>query len=164
MIKKLTFVGIFACLWLIMFAQDEIELGSTFPTEERTEGNWINLKLISRNVETEYVGTSVRVVSGDKSETKEIVANDIDEISADFVHISFNLGAATQVDSIVVDWESGERQILLKSDVNLDVEIREKSLSTMRIDLLAGLIFIILLIIYYATRKHRDESVKFFPF
>ena len=81
------------------------------------EKNWLKIKLQGRAAERNGIGSRVTVVAEGVRMIREIDGGS-SHLSQNSTIAHFGLGSATVVDSIIVTWLGGQRQILTKQPVN----------------------------------------------
>ena len=74
-------------------------------------GHWIAIKLVGTKSNHDAIGARVEVFAGGKRHTAERVAGS-GYLSQDDSRLHFGLGAAKQVDKLIVHWPSGREQTL----------------------------------------------------
>lgn len=85
---------------------------------DSTQGNWIKIDLQGTEAELNGLGSRVEVVIGDKKMLREIDGGGSSHMSQNSTIAHFGLGSAETIDSIIVKWTGGEKQILLDQAVN----------------------------------------------
>lgn len=91
---------------------------TTLFRNDSTNGNWLKIALQGIAAETHGLGSRVEVVIGDKRMIREIDGGGSSHLSQNSTIAHFGLGAATSVDSVVVTWTGGKRQVLAEQEVN----------------------------------------------
>lgn len=79
--------------------------------------HWLELKLVGTRSNRDAVGARITVVAGGKRQTREVRAGSA-YLSASSLVQHFGLGAADRVESIDVQWPSGEVTLLFDPDVD----------------------------------------------
>jgi hypothetical protein len=87
-------------------------------------GHWLAINLKGTKSNRDGIGARVEVHAGDKRWTAERVAGS-GYLSQDDGRMHFGLGAATQIDKILVHWPSGREQTLEKQSVDRVLTIEE---------------------------------------
>jgi len=87
-------------------------------------GHWIEIKLAGTKSNRDGIGARIEVTAGEKHWTAERVAGS-GYLSQNDGRMHFGLGAATQIDKIVVKWPSGREQTLEKQGVDRELKIEE---------------------------------------
>ena len=87
-------------------------------------GHWVAISLKGTKSNRDGIGARVEVYAGDKRWTAERVAAS-GYLSQDDGRMHFGLGAATQIDKILVHWPSGREQVLEKQSVDRVLTIEE---------------------------------------
>ncbi len=92
---------------------------------EGTANNWISIA--TRGLISNFygVGTRVEVVTDTLRQIREIQAGDSFCSQNDLLRAHFGLGSATSVDSIIINWSAGVREVLTNVDVNQRITIVE---------------------------------------
>jgi hypothetical protein len=75
-------------------------------------GHWISLELEGTRSNRDAVGAKVRLRTGDTWQTR-VVSTGTGYLSASSLRQHFGIGAATQVDEVIIEWPSGARSTLL---------------------------------------------------
>ena len=86
--------------------------------------HWVAISLKGTKSNRDGIGARVEVYAGDKRWTAERVAAS-GYLSQDDGRMHFGLGAATQIDKILVHWPSGREQVLEKQSVDRVLTIEE---------------------------------------
>ncbi len=120
---------------------------------DSTHGNWIKVKLEGKGSEADGIGSRIRIVVGDKSQIREVDGGGSSHISNNSKIVHFGLGSSELIDSIIVDWTGGEKQILLDQEVNQQVLIIEEEKSFMFFEFMCGVVFFLIAFLWYKTRK-----------
>ncbi|MEM8528580.1 MAG: CRTAC1 family protein [Bacteroidota bacterium] len=92
---------------------------------DSTAGNWLKIKLLGQQAETNGLGSRVKIVVGDTQMIREIDGGGSSHLSQNSTLAHFGLGDATVVDSVIVDWIGGERQVLTQQAVNQLLVVEE---------------------------------------
>lgn len=137
-----------------------------YPTESIThlyrndsaKGNWIKITLKGVTSEMQGIGSRVEVVVGENKMIREIDGGS-SHISQNSVKGHFGLGNAPQIDSIIVKWLSGPKQVLINQKVNTEITLTEpilkkKSLSWWPIMGISTLAVVILFSVYLRIRRN----------
>ena len=75
--------------------------------------------------ESHGLGSKVEVVAGSKRMMREIDGGGSSHISQNSTIAHFGLGTATVIDSIIITWTGGRRQILTQQKINQFITITE---------------------------------------
>ena len=89
-------------------------------------GNWLKIKLHGVQAEMQGLGCRVEVVAGGRHQIREIDGGGSSHISQNAPMAHFGLGNATVVDSVIVTWTGGKKQILTHQKINNFLTITEK--------------------------------------
>jgi len=123
---------------------------------DSTKGNWIKVALNGVTSESHGLGSRVEVVIGKTKMIREIDGGS-SHLSQNSTIAHFGLGDATKVDSIIVKWIGGEKQILTNQKVNTLIIVTEntstKSTSWRPIMGISVLTVLIALIIYRVKKR-----------
>lgn len=92
---------------------------------DSTHGNWLKVKLDGLQAEKHGLGSRVTVVAGGRRMIREIDGGGSSHLSQNSTIAHFGLGDATVVDSIIVTWTGGERQVLLNQTANQLIKMTE---------------------------------------
>lgn len=100
---------------------------------DSTRGNWLKIALQGTQAESRGLGSRITVVSGGRRLIREIDGGGSSHLSQNSTIAHFGLGSAQEVDSIIVDWTGGERQVLTHQAANqlltiIEPERRERPL------------------------------------
>jgi enediyne biosynthesis protein E4 len=96
---------------------------------DSAKGNWVKIKLIGKQTDLFGFGSRVEVILGKTRMTREIDGGS-GYLSQNSPIAHFGLGDATVIDSIVVKWLNGTRQVLLNQKVNTLILIEEPLVAT----------------------------------
>ncbi|MEO1259323.1 MAG: FG-GAP-like repeat-containing protein [Bacteroidota bacterium] len=95
-----------------------------YENESANENNWLQVKLEGTISNKDAFGSKMRVVLNDRSWTHEVVSGSSHASqSTSIAHLG--LGDAGQVDSLVVEWPMGGKQILTDIAANQFLHVRE---------------------------------------
>ncbi len=126
---------------------------------DAAKGNWLKIALLGTDAEKNGLGSRVKVVSGDTRMIREIDGGGSSHLSQNSAIAHFGLGAATRVDSVIVTWIGGDKQVLLHQDANQMLTItQEKTDSQGRSWLIALLVTGLLLLAYFLIKKRRSGA------
>ena len=87
-------------------------------------GNWVKVMLKGVDAESHGLGSRVEVVIGGKKMIREIDGGS-SHLSQNSIVAHFGLGTATVIDSVIVQWIGGNKQVLLNQKVNSVLTIIE---------------------------------------
>jgi enediyne biosynthesis protein E4 len=93
---------------------------------DANQGNWLKVALDGVHAEKHGLGSRVTVVAGGQRMMREIDGGGSSHISQNSTTAHFGLGAATTVDSVIVTWSGGKRQVLVGQGVNQLLRIKEE--------------------------------------
>ncbi|GAB4417608.1 MAG: CRTAC1 family protein [Bacteroidia bacterium] len=85
---------------------------------DAARGNWLRVALRGVAAESHGIGSRVIVVAGGRRMMREIDGGGSSHLSQNSTIAHFGLGAATEVDSLIVVWTGGKRQVLTQQPVN----------------------------------------------
>jgi hypothetical protein len=80
------------------------------------QNNWVGFKLKGTRSNRDAIGAWVRIVAGGKSQIRTMFAGD-GRFVQQLPWMHFGIGTATKVDSLIVDWPLGGRDIWLNFDI-----------------------------------------------
>ncbi len=92
---------------------------------DSTKGNWIKIALKGIDSEMNGLGSRVEVVTGKIKMIREIDGGS-SHLSQNSTIAHFGLGEATVVDSVIVKWIGGKKQILTNQQINQLLTITER--------------------------------------
>lgn len=87
--------------------------------------NWLKVMLKGQWAESHGLGSRVEVVSAGKKMMREIDGGGSSHLSQNSTIAHFGLGTVTVIDSLIVTWTGGKKQILINQSVNQLVTIVE---------------------------------------
>jgi hypothetical protein len=87
-------------------------------------GHWLEIKLIGTRSNRDAVGARLMLAAGAQRQTREVHAGSA-YLSGSSLVQHFGLGAQTQIDSLQVQWPSGERTILFGLAADQQLMLRE---------------------------------------
>ncbi len=93
---------------------------------DSTHGNWLKVALDGVHAEKHGLGSRVTVVAGGKRMIREVDGGSSSHLSQNSTTVHFGLGDATTVDSVIVTWSGGKRQVLTGQAANLLLRIKEE--------------------------------------
>ena len=88
------------------------------------KGHWLRIKTVGKKSNRDGFGARVEVTAGGLKQSAEVRANSSFESASD-PRLHFGLGAATQVDSIIVRWPSGSVDQIGKQAADQELVIEE---------------------------------------
>lgn len=89
------------------------------------DGNWVKIALRGTQAESHGLGSRIEVYAGGRRMLREIDGGGSSHLSQNSSIAHFGLGAATIIDSLVVRWTGGRRQVLSDQPVNTLLTITE---------------------------------------
>ena len=92
------------------------EVGST--------NNWVQVKLVGTESNRSGIGARVHVVAGTVRQMQE-VSGGSGRFSQNSLPLEFGLGSSTAIDSLIVQWPSGIRQVVPPPAINAIVTVEE---------------------------------------
>ncbi len=106
---------------------------SDYPVESLTRlyrndgpmGNWLKVVLKGVQAESQGLGSRVQIVIGDQRMMREIDGGGSSHLSQNSTIAHFGVGDATKIDSVIVTWIGGKRQVLVNQKVNTQLIITE---------------------------------------
>ena len=118
---------------------------------DSTWGNWLKVALHGIHAEPNGIGSRVKIVLGDTQMIREIDGGGSSHLSQNSTIAHFGLGTANKVDSIIVTWTAGKKQIVTEQTANQLIHIEETPNEESRATwlLLAGLLLVAGLIVWY---------------
>lgn len=125
---------------------------------ELSGGNWIKIALKGITSEAHGIGSRVTVIAGGKKMMREIDGGS-SHLSQNSTIAHFGLGSATTVDSVIVTWVGGKKQILTLVNANALVTIEEQP-GKNKLSILWVLFAVSLFgaIVFFSTRKYNLQS------
>ena len=117
--------------------------------------NWLKVALFGREAESHWLGSRVAVVAGGRRMIREIDGGGSSHLSQNSTIAHFGLGGAAVVDSVIVTWTGGKRQILTQQSVNtlLTVVEAEGTRAPMPVYLLGGLAALVMAALFVWWRR-----------
>jgi len=95
-----------------------------FRNDGGNQNNWVTLRLEGAKSNRDGVGAVVRVTSGDVVQTA-MVKTGGSYCSQSQLRLTFGLGKLQKIDSVEINWPSGEKQVLAQVPVNKILNISE---------------------------------------
>ncbi|MGB7394605.1 MAG: CRTAC1 family protein, partial [Pricia sp.] len=89
------------------------------------KGNWLKVALQGLEADKNGLGSRTEVVVDGKHMIREIDGGGSSHLSQNSVVAHFGLGGATKVDSVIVTWVGGKKQVLTDLNVNQQLNIVE---------------------------------------
>jgi hypothetical protein len=100
--------------------------------ETTKRGHWLRIKTVGTHSNRDGFGARVEVRTGGLRQSEEVRANSSFESASD-PRLHFGLGAAAQVDSIVIHWPSGKVDTLGPENADQELLIQEGGVVTKRV-------------------------------
>jgi hypothetical protein len=100
--------------------------------ETAKRGHWLRIKTVGTHSNRDGFGARVEVRTGGLRQSEEVRANSSFESASD-PRLHFGLGAAAQVDSIVIHWPSGKVDTLGPENADQELVIQEGGVVTKRV-------------------------------
>ncbi len=125
-----------------------------------TAGNWIKVALKGIKSETNGIGSRVEIVIGKTKMLREIDGGGSSHLSQNSTIAHFGLGKAKKIDSVIVTWVGGKKQILLDQNSNQVLTIREiEDRKPLGLYLLSSIILVVLLTVFYRIKKRKSSKI-----
>ncbi len=127
---------------------------------DKPHGNWLKVALKGEKAETNGIGSRVEVVTGETKMMREIDGGGSSHLSQNTVVAHFGLGKAQIVDSVIVTWVGGKKQILLDQKINQLLTIMEVADEKQPYwyVILPAILFI-LFIVFYSRKKSKSSKM-----
>ncbi len=127
---------------------------------DKPHGNWLKVALKGEKAETNGIGSRVEVVTGETKMMREIDGGGSSHLSQNTVVAHFGLGKAQKVDSVIVTWVGGKKQILLDQKINQLLTIMEVADEKQPYwyVILPAILFI-LFIVFYSRKKSKSSKM-----
>jgi len=111
-------------------------------------GNWLQVALKGINAESHGIGSKVEVITNDVHMIREIDGGGSSHLSQNSTIAHFGLGNSTMVDSVIVSWIGGKKQLLTNQNINKLLIIteetgRRKNLWSIAVWLLIGILVVV---------------------
>jgi len=119
---------------------------------DSTRGNWLKVKLQGTSSDTQGIGSRVEVVTGKLKMIREIDGGS-SHISQNSTIAHFGLGNAQQIDSVIVKWMGGKKQVIIQPPVNQLLVVNEVPLKSQfsLTPYLLGLLFLFIIAAAYIS-------------
>jgi len=101
------------------------------------KNNWLEIKLVGTKSNRSAIGAKIRIVSSTVSQIRE-VGDQSSYLSQNSLIQHFGLAKQAKVDTLDVNWPSGQRQQFLNIPVNERIEIKEGMQKITNMDKLSG--------------------------
>jgi hypothetical protein len=112
------------------------------------EGNWLKVALKGTQAELNGIGSRITLISNGKKMIREIDGGGSSHLSQNSVISHFGLGTTKLIDSVIIDWTGGKKQILTQITSNQLLTVIEKE---SEIDFTVFLLTALLLLLILAT-------------
>lgn len=89
-------------------------------------GNWLKVALKGMEAESSGIGSRVTVVAGDSRMMREIDGGGSSHLSQNSTLAHFGLGGHTAIDSLIVTWTGGKKQVVLDPGINELITVVEQ--------------------------------------
>jgi enediyne biosynthesis protein E4 len=123
---------------------------------DSSQGNWIKIALKGVDAESHGLGSRVEITVNGKHQIREIDGGGSSHLSQNATYAHFGVGAATQIDEIIIRWTGGNEQVLTNQKVNQSLTITEVKGFRIPFWLKWGLVgFAILLGVFFFFRKKK---------
>jgi enediyne biosynthesis protein E4 len=113
-------------------------------------GNWLKVALQGVEAEKHGIGSRVEIVIGNKKMIREIDGGGSSHLSQNSTIAHFGLGAASQIDSVIVTWTGGKKQVLVNQPANQLLIITEEILPANQTGLYTGISIAALVVAFLA--------------
>jgi hypothetical protein len=99
---------------------------------ETRRGHWLRIKTVGTRSNRDGFGARVEIKAGGLAQSAEVRANSSFESASD-PRLHFGLGAATQIDSIVIHWPSGKVDTLGPQSADQELIVQEGGVVTKQV-------------------------------
>ena len=130
---------------------------------DQSSGNWLKVALKGINAETSGIGSRVTIVVGNTKMIREIDGGGSSHLSQNSTIAHFGLGNAKIVDSVIVTWIGGKKQLLTDQPINQLLTITEKEDENENINIIlfiVSTILILILVIAVFFSKRKSASIS----
>ncbi len=83
-----------------------------------SDGNWVRIKLVGQRSESRGIGARLIIKTGGRLQMRDIDGGGSSHLSQNSSIAHFGLGNAEKVDTIIIEWPGGQRQIIKDLSVN----------------------------------------------
>lgn len=111
-------------------------------------GNWLKVALKGTASEANGIGSRIAIVVNGKKLIREIDGGGSSHLSQNSVIAHFGIAKNVLIDSLIVDWSGGKRQILTKIKANQLLFIEEEEAKTSTFAFILGMLLSILVLIF----------------
>ena len=123
------------------------------------EGNWLKVALKGTQAELNGIGSRITLISNGKKMIREIDGGGSSHLSQNSVISHFGLGTTKLIDSVIIDWTGGKKQILTQITSNQLLTIIEKeSEINFTVFLLTALLLLLILATIVVFYKRWNKS------
>lgn len=130
-----------------------------YRNDSGSKGNWLKVKLEGTNATLNGIGTRVKVVCANQKMMREIDGGGSSHLSQNSTIAHFGLGNATVIDSIIITWVGGKKQVILQQVPNQLITIEETpDKFSYGLWYILGAFLFLILIGYYLTTMLRTYS------
>ena len=126
---------------------------------DSTKGNWIKIALQGVESERHGLGSRVEIVIGKTTMIREIDGGS-SHLSQNSTIVHFGLGSASTVDSVIVIWVGGKKQVLTNQKVNAQLNIEERSEAKTQPWIMFGLVTLALFFLVFLYRQFKNRLFK----
>ncbi len=124
---------------------------------DKTLGNWIKIALKGEKAATNGIGSRVEVVTGKTKMVREIDGGGSSHLSQNTIVAHFGLGRSQKVDSVIVTWVGGKKQILIDQKINQLLVVTEvEDEKQLAIYLILPILFLALLFGSYLIKNRKS--------
>lgn len=121
---------------------------------DAANGNWLKIRLKGIAAESFGIGSRITVVANGKRMIREVDGGGSSHLSQNSTTVHFGLRNAIKIDSIIVNWSGGNKQILVNQPINKLLKITETSRKkTNYILVFSGCLLLFLLFLFLFRKK-----------
>jgi hypothetical protein len=129
---------------------------------DAAKGNWFKVALNGTDSDTHGIGSRVEIVVGKVKMIREIDGGS-SHLSQNSTIAHFGLGNATTVDSVIVTWTGGKKQVLTNQAANKLLEVTEvpgdKGSKKAIVGVVVGtMLMAVVLLRYLVIRRKRNQA------
>lgn len=125
---------------------------------DSAQGHWLKVALQGVQSDFHGLGSRVEIITGGKKQFREIDGGSSSHLSQNSPQLHFGLGASNTVDSLIVTWVGGKKQILTAIPANQLLQVIETEVPVRHLPwvyLAVGILSISLAVWYFLRRaKH----------
>lgn len=127
---------------------------------DSTHGNWLKVALVGTQAEKHGIGSRVKIVLGKSQMIREIDGGGSSHLSQNSTIAHFGLGNATVIDSVIVTWTGGNRQVLLNQAANQTLTVVEVgSIKKKQSPYYLGAIFLALFVVFLVLKHLKPKFI-----